>query len=218
MNTGVYCILNKNTGKRYVGSAAQTFMHRWRSHKSRLSRNCHHICKLQRSWNKHGPEAFEFIILERCEPENAVSREQYWLEHFDSANHGYNINPVAGSRLNATTSEETKRKIGAKSLGRKHTLEHRERMSAMNRGKVLSPEHRAKISAAHKGKKLTAEHIERVAAKKRGVPQSLEHRQKISKANKGKVVSAETKAKLSANKTAYYRSRKTYRQKQFSFD
>ena len=73
-------------------------------------------------------------------------------------------------------------KIGNKnSLGKKHSEQTKEKISAANKGKKRSEQTKAKISAVHKGKKL-----------------SDEHKAILIAANKGKKCSQQTKAKLSA--------------------
>jgi group I intron endonuclease len=116
--SGIYKILNITNGKCYIGSAVNIAA-RWRIHTSRLRHGNHHSVKLQRSWNKHGKSAFEFSIIEECEIESLLDREQYWIDSLGSfGNAGYNMSPTAGN-----------------SLGLKHTPEAREKqsVSAKNR-------------------------------------------------------------------------------------
>jgi group I intron endonuclease len=62
-------------------------------------------------------------------------------------------------------SEEAKRKIAAANTGRRHTPEHRAKLSsarkgkaAWNKGRAMSPEQRVKLSVSHTGKKLSEAH------------------------------------------------------------
>ena len=55
---------------------------------------------------KHGYSNFQLEILEYCRKENAITREQYFI---DLLKPEYNLNPTAGSRLGSIHSEETKR-------------------------------------------------------------------------------------------------------------
>src|ERR1700744_5225889 len=99
MITGVYCIRNLVTGKRYVGSATRSFAKRWTVHKAVLNKGRHHSKHLQASWNKYGEARFSFEVLERCLPDNCIPREQYWIDSYNSAdpNYGYNVSPTAGN-------------------------------------------------------------------------------------------------------------------------
>lgn len=76
-------------------------------------------------------------------------------------------------------SEETKRKIGLKSLGRKHTKEARLKMSNSAKGRTFSKETRLKISLAHKGKKLSQETKDKISKFYIGKKKSREHIMKI---------------------------------------
>ena len=73
--------------------------------------------------------------------------------------------------------------------GRKHSEEHRKKMSEVHKGKKVSEETRKKISEAHKGKKL-----------------SEEHRKKMSEVHKGKKVSEEHMKKLNEGLKAYWQA------------
>ena len=66
--SGIYKIINKVNGKYYVGSTTQlyTSRSRWNNHKQALIRGNHRNSHLQNAWNKYGPDAFEFIIIEKC--------------------------------------------------------------------------------------------------------------------------------------------------------
>jgi group I intron endonuclease len=111
-NTGVYCIRNVKNGKRYVGSAAQGFMRRWKQHKRELFSNCHHSDHLQKAWNKYGSGAFVFQILERCPPKNCVDRETIWIARLEvtDPNKGYNICKTGRNALGAKLSERVRAK------------------------------------------------------------------------------------------------------------
>jgi group I intron endonuclease len=111
-NTGVYCIRNVKNGKRYVGSAAKSLLGRWKRHKNNLVNNRHCNTHLQRAWNKCGPEAFVFQILERCEPDRCKDRETIWIARLDATNQqkGYNVCREGRNHLGAKRSEETRAK------------------------------------------------------------------------------------------------------------
>ncbi len=59
--SGVYAIVNRENGKRYVGSAIN-IPKRWREHQRGLQRGCHENSYLQGAWNKYGEGAFEFVV------------------------------------------------------------------------------------------------------------------------------------------------------------
>jgi len=94
---------------------------------------------------------------------------------------------------------------GEGSSGLFFTDEHKAKIVASNKGRIISTKTRAKLSASHKGKKLSNE----TRAKLReinlgsnhpmyGKTHTAEVRKIISDSQKGKIVSEETRAKLSA--------------------
>ncbi len=106
-SSGIYAIVNKINGKRYIGSAV-SFKKRWYIHVCRLRKGTHHSPKLQNGWNKYGEESFEFVELECCEKEELIKREQHWI---DELRPFYNIAKLAGSSLGIKRSEELKKRL-----------------------------------------------------------------------------------------------------------
>lgn len=80
---GIYMIRNRISGDCYIGSS---ILIRWRisEHKRDLSLGEHHSRFLQRAWNKYGPDAFEFSVLEKTKPNAMVLQdtEQRYLDLF----------------------------------------------------------------------------------------------------------------------------------------
>ena len=175
MTTGIYKILNKVNGKFYIGSAVD-IENRWRRHKHDLNKNNHHNIYLQKAWNKYWNVSFEFTIIEACDKENLLIREQFWL---DWAKPEYNLSPTAGNSLGVKHSEQSRKRMSE--AKKKMTEETKDMMRQARKGKKLSEEHKAKISKGNKGR-----------------VHSEETKAKIGKANSGRIASEETRKKISA--------------------
>jgi group I intron endonuclease len=201
--SGVYAIVNKNNGHKYIGSSDNIYR-RWGDHKSTLRRNGHHSTYLQRAWNKYGEDDFMLLVLLECVKEDCRIKEQEFIENLHPE---YNIATQAGGGsypgINAgrkrpdrallnklhpskghtgcTHSEETRAKMSAAWAERRKrgmSDETRAKIKTAQVGKTMSPEARAKISAALMGHEVTAEMREKSAAKQRGVKLSPERIQK----------------------------------------
>lgn len=107
--SGIYKITNLVTNKYYIGSAS-CLNTRISKHKSLLIKNKHYNKHLQSSFNKYTIENFKIEILEICEKERLINREQYYI---DLMHPHYNKCLIAGNTLGYKHTEEfmlTKRK------------------------------------------------------------------------------------------------------------
>jgi group I intron endonuclease len=155
VGAGVYRIRNVVSGRAYVGSAVNVDR-RWAMHRHLLNSGKHHSLLLQRSWQKHGASAFAFEFLEEvASAGDLIAREQHWIDECHSADPktGFNISPIAGSRLGTKHGPEAIAKMRAKS-------------SKGKKRPPFAPEHRAAISASRMGHPCG-----------KGVPKSAEHKQ-----------------------------------------
>jgi group I intron endonuclease len=168
---GVYAITCLANGKKYVGSAKDIkrrhYLHLWR-----LRSGIHENPKLQRAWEKYGESNFTFEILELVkEIERLLDVEQHWIDFLDACNKGFNICPVAGNSLGRKLSVETKQKISQANKGRIPSLETRKKLSLANKGKTLTADQRAKVSLATKGKKRSKEVCLQMSLRRKGLVQ-----------------------------------------------
>lgn len=85
--SGIYCINNNNTNKKYIGSSIN-IQGRLMKHRSLLRNNKHENILLQNTWNKHSEKSFECYILEYVEKDLLQNREQFYI---DNLNSGYNL-------------------------------------------------------------------------------------------------------------------------------
>lgn len=161
----IYLIKNIVNGKVYVGSALKV-NYRWNVHRSQLALNKHHSIKLQRSYNKYGVDAFEYIIIQYCEKENLIKSEQFWIDYFDSYKKGYNCTPIAGSNIGKKHSAEFSKKMSELKKGNKNRLGHK-----------FSDETKEKMRQAKIGKGKPWSEARRQAKTNKGKPWSEKRRQ-----------------------------------------
>ena len=164
VTSGVYIIRNQVEGGVYVGSSVN-IEERWRGHRRLLTKGSHHSWKLQSAWDRLGPEAFLWEVIERLPPvkDTLVSREQFHLDSFDAYHGGYNSRPDADSCLGIKRppfTPEHRRKIAeAKkgcnnpNYGKPRPQETRDKIAASNRGQTRSAETRARLSESRSGVK-----------------------------------------------------------------
>ena len=181
MATGIYKISNTIDNKIYIGSA-YNFKDRWASHRYELLNEKHPNTILQNFVCKYGIACLVFEIVEKCDSQFLLEREQFYL---DTLKPEFNISKFASSFFKGMKhSEEAKDKIRKKNSGRKFTEEHRQKISKGHKGKVVSEETRKKLSIV-----------------KKGTVASEETKRKISKGCKGKIVSWETREKMRIRST-----------------
>jgi group I intron endonuclease len=131
--TGIYMIYNNISKKSYIGSAVNIYKRifgssSW-SHLKALTENRHINIHLQNAYNKHGVSVFSFRILEICNKESLLIREQFYLDSLLHAQNplkfrkkAYNICPTAGSPLGRKMSTNTKTKLSKSKLGIKNPM------------------------------------------------------------------------------------------------
>jgi len=180
-------------------------------------------------WDKTFKPTGKIILAEFDNRRDAYDAEVVLHKFYDVVNNPHFANQSRALTSGFTTegrvaankgkkaSEETRRKIGESSRGRKHTEDYkkkkslentgeknpmyggthtpeaRERIGAAQRGKTISEEHRQRIIEANKGKTLSEEHKKKIGAWER----DEEYRKKLSNALKGRTFSEETRKKMS---------------------
>lgn len=136
---------------------------------------------------KYGYSNFSLEILEYCEREKAVPREQYYFDLFKPR---YNILKIAGSSLGYKHTEQTRdliRQTMSALVGHIHTKETRTKISEAHLGKNHSEETRGKIGAALKGRKHTEQAVSKLRTAMLNKKPSMETREKM-KASHNKAV------------------------------
>ena len=144
----------------YIGQAVDIY-YRWNDYRRLL-------CKTQRllyySLRKYGLDKHEKEILCECKPEQLNELEKYYIDLYQTFNskHGMNLRDGGGSR--GKHSEKSNKINRKKHLGKKMSIEARQKISAAHKGRKLSEEHKNKIRLAHiglntwaKGRKISQE-------------------------------------------------------------
>lgn len=149
--SGVYCIKNTINGKIYIGSAVR-IGHRWDLHINSFKNNKHRNRHLQRAWNKYGCDNFIFYVVEKCDKNCLLKREQYYMDKYDVTNPllGYNICPNARSSLGVKRTKKSKNKMSATKL----MLYASGKLVSTWKGKKLSSDHKRKIGLKSLGRGL----------------------------------------------------------------
>ncbi len=126
---GIYQIINVTNNKRYVGSSTDITGTRWSEHKGHLRNKIHSSAHLQNAWNKYGEEAFIFEIIEKCLFEELSTKEEYWIEKYQSWNRVYGYNIQREINGHKKVSEETKHKLSESLKGHTVSQETRDKQS-----------------------------------------------------------------------------------------
>lgn len=158
VSTGiVYCILNKQNEKRYVGSTVGLY-HRKNDHLHRLRNGKHYSELMQKDFNEWGEDSFVIFVLEEVKTNDRdllFSREQYWIDKYHPE---YNVSKYAGHYL-CLTKDSHKKSADAR-RGRKQSQEEKDRRAdsikkfwATHPAKIIPQEMREHLSKINTGKK-----------------------------------------------------------------
>ena len=209
---GIYLLRNTVNGKLYVGQSVHTGR-RWHEHKKSAARG--DKSPLYNSIRKYGCDAFEFVVVEVCDPLKLDEREEFWFSFYDVRNpsKGYNILPagqngrvmdeatrkwLSDSMRGRKLAPETIEKIRATNTGRKHSEATKKKQSLAHIGKVVSPHTGQKISQAVRERWATMSEEEKAeyAKARSGYTHSAQAKAKMSLCHKGVPKSAETRERM----------------------
>lgn len=158
--SGIYRWVNNLNGKTYVGSGVN-LAKRLGSYynNNELNRNSRPI---KDALLKYGHKNFTLEILEYCPKAKLIAREQFYL---DLLIPDYNVLKYAYSLLGFKHSQESIEKLKAKII----SPEHKELLSSIHKGKLVSEETRNRLAAAtarfRKDNPLTPEALANIRAK-----------------------------------------------------
>jgi len=171
--SGIYKISSINNDKFYIGSAISLY-NRWHHHKHNLLNNKHSNSKLQRFVNKHGILSIRIDVIEICEKDKLLQREQFYI---DTLNPFFNICKLAGNTLGVKHTEDMKAKFsimrkGKQSvgmLGKKHTQQTKDLIAEKAKDRGISSAFMNASKIANTGRKHTNEHRESIAKVQRKI-------------------------------------------------
>lgn len=143
----IYRILNKITGKSYIGQTTGLAINRFKDH-ARNNKNTY----IGNIINKYGKHNFKLYILEDNVPKSKLNiREQYYIEKYNTFNNGYNQTLGGAGIKGYNHTQETKNKISVASNN----------MFANPKFDVKKRNH--KISEALTGRNKTVEHCKKLS-------------------------------------------------------
>lgn len=143
MTIGIYCIVNKKTGQKYIGQSIN-LEKREKTHFWKLKKNIHPNQPLQNSWNKYGETNFSFETLERIQDSPFVqkildNREKFYIKKFDTYKNKKHYNLTPGGDFNPSRLPEIQKKLSENHadfrgennpmFGKKHCEESKRKMS-----------------------------------------------------------------------------------------
>ena len=203
MKSGIYIIRNSINHRVYVGSAV-LLSKRERAHINALLSQSHHNKPLQAFVNKYGCDCLSFSVLEYCDQDRLIEREQYWIDYYQCYNYlsGFNVRPTAGSNKGFRFSEESKMKMSAAQKSRVRTQDEIDKSRIARTGLIRTEEQKKKCSEGAKkrpiiyGRPVSEETRKKHAANSTGRKFSEESRKKMSESGKKRCALA--KAMLSA--------------------
>lgn len=159
--SGVYIIRNLIDNRVYIGSTKSLYQ-RYCQHLRRLSNGNHPSIYLSNFCKKHGIYEFVFEIIELCDSGILLSREQHWIDFYQSykREYGFNSAKIAKNNSGFKLSEDAKLKISMLHKGKKLSREHIDKIKATRKRGKQGPsgyrhteETKLKISKNSKGNK-----------------------------------------------------------------
>ena len=132
---GIYKIKNIINGKSYIGQTREKFIRRYWLHRWSLKENKHSNNYLQKAWNKHGEDNFEFSVVEVVTDLSVIDdREIYYISEQRKTQSGcYNLADGGGGKSGCPMSERARKIVGAKNrahnLGKKASEDTKKKMA-----------------------------------------------------------------------------------------
>lgn len=190
----IYKIINLQNAKFYVGSTIKWY-ERLRKHRRELRGNKHHCPHLQAAWNKCGEDSFVFKVVQVVDdPQLLHSIEQALLDEHHGTESCYNFARYTDNSSRGVVRSDSHKAAIAESLkqfyannpnfnvGRKHTEDAKRRIREKHLGKTVSDTTKEKLRAANLGKKASEATRALLSAQRKGKVRTSEHAAKYNKA------------------------------------
>ena len=94
---GIYAIRCIGNMKIYAGSS-KNIEKRFVSHKRSLLLNNHHNKYLQYAYNKYGKDMFVYFMVEQCQKDQLILKEDEWIDRWDTRNREKGFNMQSANR------------------------------------------------------------------------------------------------------------------------
>lgn len=199
----IYHLTDPRTGEiRYVGMTVRSLSQRLSGHRREKGR--HHKAMWVRQLAQLGMRP-EITLIQEVPVQVWAEAEKYWIRFFRSIGCSLTNSTDGGEgNLGCIMSEKQRASVSAVHKGKTISPAHRALVSKAAKarwerwrdaGRLTSEATRARISQAKLGKPMSPEFGEGVRARFKGVPKSPEHREKIRQALTGKGKTPEHRAK-----------------------
>ena len=172
MDSGIYCIENLTTHKKYIGQS-NNIPYRIKQHLYELRNNKHYNAYLQKAWNKYGEEDFNIYVVEYCDIKDLDEKERFFIAQYNTTDNQYGYNMTHGGQDGAICVGEAAERRRASLRKYYETTNAREIRGQQSRERFKNPEYAVRFQGENHpnyGHHLSEE------AKKR-----------IGEANKGRV-------------------------------
>ena len=202
--TGIYKISSTcKPNHIYIGSAMNIGV-RWNRHLGLLRSGKHHSCILQNHFSKYGEPDLQFSVLVECDKGKLIELEQYFINSYNPC---FNICKIAGSSLGRKHTIESKAKMSKSATGNTNALGHivsdESRKLMSENGRDLSGENNPMYGVSmsgelhwNYGRKYSDEFREKLRIAHLGIPNP-------NKGKKGRPVSEDQKRRQSIAMTGH---------------
>jgi group I intron endonuclease len=162
---GIYKITNKINNNYYIGSSID-INNRWKNHIKAVKNNSSY--PIHRAIRKYGVENFNFEIIELCDKNELLHKEQLLLDE----------------HVGKTVCYNASKDVYAPMRGRKHTSKTKNQIK--DKKKNIPESIRFLLGTSWRGKKQPKSMVEKRAASIRGRKYSEEHKKKLSNVAKNR--------------------------------